>query len=987
MYDLLQAQYQQLVHEHHHEVQKVNHFLAVKGELVSKIRELSQTKFFKWLSLLQRTKHVLLKEDWEQKKQFAGWVKNKIFKRSSSLAPLPSVLNELYAILDKPMVHSEEAAAAVQVQGTVENFETIYAQRSRYYSTFLHAPYAKETEEIVEFIKKKKYKAIIVYPEAVYWEPVQRPQQLLREFASRGYLAIFCEPSAPDEPFSIQEVEENLIIIKKEAYLLPFLRNRSCIVLCTWLMQLAWAEHLNHKVLWYDLLDQLEFFSLYDNQMQKKHKEIVGKANIVTYSAVRLKWYLEARNDAMLLPNAANTEDFKDLPPSDPPALIRKLIREKKKIIGYFGAIEHWFDAGLINHIARNHPDWAFVLIGPSSLPEGTFTENNIFLPGKIPYLELPSYARFFDVGIIPFAINDLTNNVSPVKFFEYQALGLPVVSTPIAEMKQYEGKYVAVCDTVRDFEQAIQRFLGVNREEAAFIIKRYAMENSWKHRVEEVERLLLKDYRNWSVYSNVEPRNEVTVMAATFLHFDGDAFYSGGAERYLLDLHQICEKLGVKLAIYQYGNFPWVRKFKNVEIRSLSRGGHHPNDFSVETIQKFNRFFYEQVNGLSILNIYSAFFEAWPLSASPSIGISHGIAWDSPSATYETGSQFWELNRRFIEGAKQCQLLISVDTNTANWFQTIDYRLGKKIQVIPNYVNLDEFFPRADYLQPREKTVIVYPRRLYDARGLYLVLHVMDDILERYPHVEFHFVGKGFEEDTVHVRKKQERWKERVQWYWLDPDHMPQAYKDADIALIPTLYSEGTSLSCLEAMASGNAVIATRVGGLTDLVINHYNGLLIEPQEQALKQAIELLLQNRETMSLFKQRAVKVAAAFSKKHWIDRWQQLIATFVPSGDKCTDDENGKLVEIHLKEMPEDEVFGQFVQTLISEGHLVYIFVKKGEFSKTDLSFGKIQWFHWGDTRLTDPDIVIAHSEVRDELRKADIVFDTFAELAQFQLRR
>ena len=54
-------------------------------------------------------------------------------------------------------------------------------------------------------------------------------------------------------------------------------------------------------------------------------------------------------------------------------------------------------------------------------------------------------------------------------------------------------------------------------------------------------------------------------------------------------------------------------------------------------------------------------------------------------------------------------------------------------------------------------------------------------------------------------------------------PDEMNKAYQNADITLIPSLYSEGTSLSCIEAMACGNAVIATRIGGLSDLIINDF--------------------------------------------------------------------------------------------------------------------------------------------------------------------
>ena len=86
----------------------------------------------------------------------------------------------------------------------------------------------------------------------------------------------------------------------------------------------------------------------------------------------------------------------------------------------------------------------------------------------------------------------------------------------------------------------------------------------------------------------------------------------------------------------------------------------------------------------------------------------------------------------------------------------------------------------------------------------------------------------------------------------------MHEVYESTDISLIPTLYSEGTSLSCLEAMASGNVVIANRIGGLTDLIINGYNGYLIEPDEESMFETLNHILTNYEEVEKIKKRAVE---------------------------------------------------------------------------------------------------------------------------------
>ena len=469
------------------------------------------------------------------------------------------------------------------------------------------------------------------------------------------------------------------------------------------------------------------------------------------------------------------------------------------------------------------------------------------------------------------------------------------------------------------------------------------------------VEERLRSTPKGWQVYANLNLHGKIAVMTATFFDFEGEFFYSGGAERYLVDLAELCEELGRELIIFQYGNYPWMRRFKTMDVTSLGQTGVRAEGWILKCAKAFNQVFYDQVQEKTALNIYSAFFEAWPLAATPNIGISHGVAWDNPYCTFENAIDFWVMNERHIQGAKACEELVSVDTNTANWFQTVDFDLSQRTKVIPNYVDLSKFKPQDNYLGKKEKRVILYPRQLYSARGLYLVLEIMEDILETYPDVEFHFVGRGGEQDIALVLEKQTKWQERVKYYALSMDEMPQAYQAADISLIPTVHSEGTSLSCLEAMASGNALIATRVGGLSDLIINNYNGLLIDPQPEELKQALINLLDHEEKLILFKKRSLEVAQAFSKTLWRDRWKSLIKNKL---DKATNKipydklKKSRAVEIRLRDgLIDFNKLGELVTRLLIEGCLVYIRAK--EVPERPLSFSRVQWLA-PDTSLFSP---------------------------------
>ena len=97
------------------------------------------------------------------------------------------------------------------------------------------------------------------------------------------------------------------------------------------------------------------------------------------------------------------------------------------------------------------------------------------------------------------------------------------------------------------------------------------------------------------------------------------------------------------------------------------------------------------------------------------------------------------------------------------------------------------------------------------------------------------------------------------------------------DIAVVPTLGSEGTSLSLLEAMSAGCAVVCSNVGGMSNIVIDHYNGLMINPDSQSLYAALTELIDNPNMISILSERARDtVKSAFSYESWSNRWKEII---------------------------------------------------------------------------------------------------------------
>jgi UDP-galactopyranose mutase len=90
----------------------------------------------------------------------------------------------------------------------------------------------------------------------------------------------------------------------------------------------------------------------------------------------------------------------------------------------------------------------------------------NIHYLGAKTYEQLPFYLAGWDVALMPFAMNESTQFISPTKTPEYLAGGKPVVSTPIKDVVRHYGKLggVKIAATAEEFVQACEAALDLSR-------------------------------------------------------------------------------------------------------------------------------------------------------------------------------------------------------------------------------------------------------------------------------------------------------------------------------------------------------------------------------------------------------------------------------------------------------------------------------------------------------------------------------------------
>jgi len=197
--------------------------------------------------------------------------------------------------------------------------------------------------------------------------------------------------------------------------------------------------------------------------------------------------------NSFFIPNAANiSHSQKALDPQLPVADI--LAGIKRPVIGYFGAIERRIDYDLVNQLVKLNADKSFVFIGPIDryyLKEEDYTAHNVYLKGPVPYEQMPAVLKGFDVAIIPFKKDEVSNHIFPLKLFEYLGSGRPVVSTDFnSDLEDFTLNTVCYCKTAQEFSEALNEAL---RDTPWLQQKRLAIaaDNTWEHRIVEIKDLL----------------------------------------------------------------------------------------------------------------------------------------------------------------------------------------------------------------------------------------------------------------------------------------------------------------------------------------------------------------------------------------------------------------------------------------------------------------------------------------------------------------
>jgi uncharacterized SAM-binding protein YcdF (DUF218 family)/glycosyltransferase involved in cell wall biosynthesis len=245
----------------------------------------------------------------------------------------------------------------------------------------------------------------------------------------------------------------------------------------------------------YYCIDDFAASSRGARRIVRSEEKLFHDADLVFVTSEQLRRRaLLARQTVHLFPFGVDYPAFEAIRKGDEaaPDDVRDLPRP---IIGYVGGLHQWVDQALLGEVADRMPEASVVLVGPIQADVAALASRpNVHLLGARSHADVPRYIKAFDVGLVPYRLSDYTANVYPTKLNEYLALGVPVVSTDLAEIQRFNrthGDVVAVGRDPEAFAGAVREAVGASPPAEVERRVEIARSNSWDARVARMADLM----------------------------------------------------------------------------------------------------------------------------------------------------------------------------------------------------------------------------------------------------------------------------------------------------------------------------------------------------------------------------------------------------------------------------------------------------------------------------------------------------------------
>ena len=352
--------------------------------------------------------------------------------------------------------------------------------------------------------------------------------------------------------------------------------------------------------------------------------------------------------------------------------------------------------------------------------------------------------------------------------------------------------------------------------------------------------------------------------------YFDelGEEKKIGGIESYIFNLIPVYRQMGYDVVIYQTASKEFTKEADGALVKGMVCKRNNTK-YLVRAAEK-------DASEDDFL-VFATDFNIIKNNFKKSIAIQHGVAWDITSDIQCSSiSNILNIFKDSVRACikyfryKNCTDMVCVDYNFINWYRTKVKNVGINLYAIPNFTSIPPQKPQKN----NSKISIIFARRFVKYRGTRLFTEVVKELLDKRSDIDVTIAGEGPDEAWMKERLGQYS---NVKFIKFDAKNSIEIHKKYDIAVVPTLGSEGTSLSLLEAMAAGCAAIATNVGGMTNIIIDGYNGLMVNPDKTELINALNTLIDDESLRKSISEKAYEtVKVSFSLEKWRSKWKKII---------------------------------------------------------------------------------------------------------------
>jgi teichuronic acid biosynthesis glycosyltransferase TuaH len=247
----------------------------------------------------------------------------------------------------------------------------------------------------------------------------------------------------------------------------------------------------------YQCIDDLDHDAYTAKHGVRLEKESVRNSDLTLVTATKLqKKYIGLKPETHIMNNAVDISIFKQVMEKKFALPAEMLPTKGKKVIGFTGNLDHLrINYNLFKMIAEGHPEKMLVIVGPINCDEfyklGIDKMPNVITTGAKKITELPQYVQHFDVAIIPFALNDVTKSIYPLKINEYLAAGRSVIATDFSDDIRSFGDYIHIAKSEKAFVDAIDKAIFENNDLEIERRVNLAKKNTWADRVDQFWRII----------------------------------------------------------------------------------------------------------------------------------------------------------------------------------------------------------------------------------------------------------------------------------------------------------------------------------------------------------------------------------------------------------------------------------------------------------------------------------------------------------------